>query len=294
MSVLTRTLLVAVLALAGCDSKTPGGTSRPTPANARLLSTAPNVTEICCALGLRERLVGRTRYCDYPPGIESLPSIGALNDLNVETLLALKPDLIFVAGHSRAITDRLAPLGLRLEAVPDVTLDDLFNSIARIGALTDRPAAARELNARVQAEIAAVAARYAGKAAARVLITTAPLSDPPQQPVVAGPGSFYDDLLRRAGHTNIAATAGRPFAPVALEFIVRSDPDVIIELVPDAAGRPGGAAEARQVWAKVGPLRAVRTGRVKVLVGSQYFVLGPRVAQTFEALCRAIADDGNE
>jgi iron complex transport system substrate-binding protein len=294
MTALGRVLLLLTAAVAGCSAKAPPGTTRPAAATARLLSAAPNITEICCALGLRERLVGRTRYCDYPPEIGSLPSIGALNDLNVEALLALKPDLVLVSGHSRAITDRLAPLGLRMEAVPDTSLEDLFVAVERIGELADCRAAADTLSARLRSEIDTVAARQAGRPPARVLIVTAPLSDPPEQPVAAGPGSFYDDLLRRAGHTNVAAAAGRPFAPVALEFVLRSDPDVIVELVPDAAGRPGGATEARQVWAKLGPLQAVRFKRVYTLVGARHFVLGPRVVQTFEELCRLISDDGHE
>jgi ABC-type Fe3+-hydroxamate transport system substrate-binding protein len=106
---------------------------------------------------------------------------------------------------------------------------------------------------------------------------------------VAGPGSFYDDLLTRAGHRNVAETAGRPFAPLSLEFIVQADPDVIIELVAEAQLRPDGDAEARHVWAQLGPLTAVRQERVHVLRGHQHLILGPRVAHTFEALCRIIA-----
>jgi ABC-type Fe3+-hydroxamate transport system substrate-binding protein len=79
------------------------------------------------------------------------------------------------------------------------------------------------------------------------------------------------------------------FAPLSLEFIARSDPDVIIELDPDGRQRPHGDADALRVWAKVGPLRAVGAGRVHVLTGSQHYVLGPRIALTYHALCRAIA-----
>ena len=257
----------------------------------RLLSSAPNVTEICCGLGLGGRLVGRTRYCTYPPAIEAVPSIGALNDLNVEVLLELKPELILVSGTSRAITDRIARLGLRFESVPDWSLGDLFTGIARIGELTGRSETAARLCAGIRADLDAVAARYAGRPTYRVLLVTDPLSDPPTQPFAAGPGSFYDDLLRRAGHTNAAQAAARPFAPLALEFILSADPEVIIELAPDDDSRPGGDAEARRVWAKLGPLKAVAAGRVRVLAGRRYTILGPRIAQTFDALCRAIVGE---
>lgn len=260
----------------------------------RLLSAAPNITEICCALGLADRLVGRTRYCTYPPAVQRVPSIGDLYNLNVEVLLELKPELILVSGNSRAVSDRLQRLDLRFETVPDVSLADLFAAIARIGELTGRRQTARLLAESVQTDLDAIAARFSGHPKARVLLLTAPLPDPPTQADAAGPGSFYDDLLRRAGTTNVAAPSEHPFGQLALEFILQADPDVIIELAPDRTSRASGDADARRVWAKLGPLKAVAQQRVHVLVGPQYFILGPRLAQTFEAVCQSIAEPSHE
>ena len=231
-----------------------------TTACSRLLSAAPNITEICCALGLRDCLVGRTRYCTYPPSILAVPSIGALNDLNPEALLEIKPDLILIAGNSRAIADRLVALGLKYDTVPDVSLADLYTAIARVGALTGRAQTAALLAEGIRADLGAVAARFAGRPKARVLVVTAPLADPPTRVDAAGPGSFYDDLLQLAGDTNAAEPSGRAFAPLGLEFVLSADPDVIIELAPDSTIRPAGDADALRVWAKVGPLHAVARG----------------------------------
>ncbi len=255
----------------------------------RILSSAPRVTEICCALGLRECLIGRTRFCDYPPGITSVPSIGGLNDVNSEALLTLQPELVLVSGASRHITQRLEQLGLHHVTLPDVALADLFTSIERVGALVQRPATAERLAAGIRDELAQVTQRYANTPPARVLLAISPLPDPPTQAFVAGPGSYLDDLLRRGGHVNAAAGLQRSFAPLSLEVIVEADPDVIIELATDAAHRPGGDLEAQRVWAKVGVLRAVNNRRVHVLRGEQHGILGPRIAQTFDAICATIA-----
>lgn len=258
----------------------------------RIVSAAPNLTEICCALGLRDQLVGRTRYCTYPPGIESLPALGALVDINVEALVTLKPDLVLVSGASRAITERLQPLGLCYESVPDTSLSDLFAAIRRVGELTGRRRTAEALCRAVQRDFDEAAARYRGAPPASVLIVTGVLSDPPAPPFVAGPGSFYDEFLRRAGHRNAVASEGRAFGPLSLEFILKADPDVIIELDPDGRARPGGDEEARRAWGRIGALKAVRTGRVHVLVGGAHYLLGPRSAQTFAELSRVIASGG--
>ena len=260
----------------------------------RIVSAAPNVTEICCALGLRQQLVGRTRFCTYPPGIQQVPSIGALIDTNVEVLLNLEPDVILVAGRSRALTERLTPHGLRLESLPDRSLADIFSAIERAGSLTRRPKTARQLCEGIRAELDAVAKRFAHAPRARVLLLIGTLSDPPAPPFVAGPGSFYDDLLRHAGHRNVVASRGASFAPLSLEFVLKTDPDVIIELDADGRARPNGDQDALRIWAKVGSLRAVADRRVHVLSGPQHFLAGPRIAQTFEALCRAIAQAEDE
>jgi iron complex transport system substrate-binding protein len=260
----------------------------------RIISAAPNVTEICCALGLRSALVGRTRYCDYPPGIEQVASIGALNDVNVEALLALRPDLIIVSGTSRVQRERLALLELRVESIPDASLADLFEGVRRIGAWTGRGRTAERLCAGIEADLAAVTARFSGCAGARVLLLTGTLSDPPRPPFVAGPGSFYDELLRRAGHENVVSGARTAFGPLSLEFIVRADPDVIVELDPDGRQRSGGSADARRVWARLGALRAVSNERVHVLTGNQHYLLGPRIALTYDALGRVIAGGSDE
>ncbi len=256
----------------------------------RLLSAAPNVTELCCALGLRDALVGRTRYCTYPPDVATIPAVGALNDLNAEVLAGLKPELVLVSGTSRAIRDRLMQLGLRFESLPDVGLDDLFASIRRLGELTGRHRTAAALAAALRADLAVVTARYAAAPPRRVLLLTGPLPDPPTQIDAAGPGSFYDDLLRLAGHRNAAAATARPFAPLGLEAVVAADPDVIIELAPDHWARPGGDADACRAWARVGRLRAVATRRVHVLVGPEHFLLGPRIAHTYAALAGLVAE----
>ncbi|MGE0480292.1 MAG: ABC transporter substrate-binding protein [Phycisphaerae bacterium] len=253
----------------------------------RIVSAAPSITEIACALGLRAYIVGRTRFCLYPPEVLDVPSIGALVDVNVEAVLALRPDLVLISGPSQALTERLKPLGLRLESVPDESLEDLFVAIGRIGEWTGRPRTARRLIQQVRSELDEATRRCRGETSPAVLMVTGTLADPPTPPFVAGPRSFYDDLLRRMGARN-AAAAGRAFGPLSLEYIVNADPDVIVELDPDGSARAGGDADARRVWAKVGVLRAVRTQRVHVLTGPLYYLNSPRVATVYWELCRAV------
>jgi len=289
-------LAIAGLILAslfGCEGSSTTGRPPP-PGSLRLVCAAPSATEICCALGLREQIVGRTRFCEYPPGIQALPAIGALDETNVEALLGLKPDLVLVSGSSRAITDRLERLHLRSATLPDRSLADIFESIRRVGELTGRSTAASALCAGIDAELTRIAQRCARLPPARVLILLGTLADPPAPPFVVGPGSFHDDLLRRAGQLNAVGSDVPAYGPLSLEAIVRADPDVIVELDADGRERPGGRADALRAWSKLGPLSAVRSGRIHVLVGRHHQIPGPRIVQSFEELCRAIAGSDHD
>ncbi|MFO0837597.1 MAG: helical backbone metal receptor [Phycisphaerae bacterium] len=304
-----------LVCLAGCSPAPPSPTSNPAPAprafdppdytlapivdeherdapRLRVVSAAPVLTELCCALGLRESLVGRTRYCVHPPGVEAIPSIGALSDTNTELLLKLRPDLVLVSGSSRSIIERLTPLNLRVESVPDESLADIFTALKRIGVLLGRERTAACLCQRIEADLSAVDRAHPGSTPRRVLLVLAPLAEPPAPPFAAGAHSYYDDLLRRAGHQNVVETDGLAFAPLALEFIVRSDPDVIIEIDPGGGRREHGDADALRAWGALAPMKAVREHRVHVLRGGEHFLPGPRVARTYAALRELI--DGPE
>jgi len=255
----------------------------------RIVSSAPSATEICCALGLRNDLVGRTRYCTYPPEVAGLPAIGALNETNVEVLLGLRPDMVLVSGTSRAVTDRLERLDLRYVTLPDKRLEDVFAAITSVGAATQRARTAERLCANLRDDLERVRVYYAPTSPVRVLVVLGVLADPPAPLVAAGPGSFYDDLLHVAGQRNAVEAAGQSFGLLSLEYIVKADPDVIIELDADGRGRSGGDDAALEAWRRLGSLEAVRRGRVHVLSGQQYLIPGPRIAFTLEALCAAIA-----
>lgn len=253
----------------------------------RIVSAAPRITEILCALGMRGALVGRTRYCTYPPDIAEVADIGDLAGLNVERLIELKPDLILVSGTSRAQSDRLAPLGIRIESLPDRTLDELFASITKVDEILHTGNGDR-LIANIKADLEAVDRAYR-LSRRKVLLLIGTLADPPSPPFVAGPGSFYDELLHRAGLENAATEAGKAFGSLSLEYILKADPDVIIELDPDGRSRPAGDADALRTWTQVGPLRAVIQRRVRVLRGPQHYLVGPRIAETYAAICEAVA-----
>jgi len=246
---------------------------------ARIISMAPSITEIVCALGMRNRLVGRTQFCTHPPGLESVPEVGALMDTNYPLIKSLQPDLVLTTDSSRPVIDNLQALELSYKAVPHGSVDDVYEAIALIGKVSKRPRTARALTDAIRADIKSLRTSAAGLniPSRRLLVVAGPLPVTPKAIFVAGPGSFLDELTKMAGHTNLAGEALKsPWGEIPMEILCFLDPEVIVDFRdhPDKQQME----DLYRSWLKVGELQAIRHYRVRSLGGREWLSAGPRIA----------------
>ena len=272
-SVLPSALLLLVF---GCTE--PGGAPGATPgAPARIVSMAPNLTEICFALGAGDRVVGVTEHCNHPEAAGALPKVGGYNSPSLEAILGLEPDLVLCAeeGPLRAVVERLETLGISVWTVRIATLADLFRALDSIGKRVGAARAAAALRGDLEARRDRVRDRVASKGRVPVVVVfdRAPL-------VVAGPGTFADDLIRLAGGTNVAADATSAYPQLAMESLLAREPEVIVDLA--AMGTNAGGA--KEWWARWEGLPAVRNGRVSVGDPDLLTRPGPRLLDGLEWL----------
>ncbi len=257
-------------------------TRRPT----RIVSLAPNVTEMLFAIGAGDRVVGVTRYCNFPPKAARLPKVGGYTDLSIEAVLALAPDLVVVSrGNPRPALAALSHRGLTLlAAISDETFDEVQHALRRIGRATDNEREA-EAVCRAMQETLAQVDRAVGGIEPRRRVYFGSLSAPFFS---AGPGSFIGQCIARAGGDNVAADLASPWPILSLERIVARNPEVII------VGMHGGGGDAEQclqrlrasrVWSQ---LSAVRNGRVTVMNDDKIYRPGPRLADAVAELARVI------
>lgn len=233
----------------------------------RIVSLLPSLTETVCALGACQRLVAVDTYSNWPDSVRALPHVGGLEDAQVESILALKPDLVLAATSTRALA-RLESLGLKVAALEPRTLADFRRVVGQLDALlgTARgPALLQQVDAGLAAATQSLPPALRGT---RVYFEVS------SAPYAASESSFIGELLARLGVANVVPGSLGPFPKLNPEFVVRADPQVIMR-----SDRDDKAPQARPGWARI---QAVREGRVCNFTSAQADVLvraGPRLAE---------------
>jgi iron complex transport system substrate-binding protein len=261
--------------------------SRPTQAPRaakRVVSLSPSTSETIFALGAGESLVGRSRFCDYPPPIARVPQVGGYVDPNYEVILALRPDLVTGARGPAGpqVADRFESRGIATYFPETESLAEIDAMITGLGARLAREGDAKALVAKVNARVAEVERAVAGAPRPRVLLVfgLAPI-------VVAGPKSFADEMLRHAGAEN-AMKEGTAYPTIGIERALALDPDIVVNAAMAESHGDERITAATPGWSE---LSAVKQGRVRALVDESVLRPGPRVGDGLAVLARAIHPD---
>lgn len=287
-------------------------------ASPRIVSLIPSSTEIVCALGFAENLVGRSHECDFPPAVKALPALTApkfhpdgtsyeldarvkallqeglsVYRVDAEKLAALAPDVIVTQSQCEVCAVSLRDVEQavcqlvasrpRIVSLSPNALGDIFTDIARVAQALNAVRRGQELAAELQARMREVATRAAGLA--RPTVACIEWLDP-----LMAAGNWMPELVAMAGGTNLFGEAGKHSPYMTLQTLCAGDPDVIVIL-------PCGFDIARTLvempllenQPAFRNLRAVRAGRVYLTDGNQYFNRpGPRIAESLEILAEIL------
>jgi iron complex transport system substrate-binding protein len=250
----------------------------------RIISLVPSITEIVFALGGEERLVGRTDFCDFPAAARGKPSVGGMVAPSLETIVALKPDLVIATmeGNRRSTFDQLTRLRIPVYLVQAHRVAEMRSAVTRMGMLTGREEAVGPLLARLDARISAVARAIAPFPRPRVLYVLWP-----EPLIVPGHEALVTELIELAGGQSITAGDGEAYPRYSLEAAVARAPEVIL-LADHGAGRGPHTGVAYEKWRRLRSLPAVQSGRLQSVDGTLVHRYGPRVVDGLEELARAI------
>ena len=246
----------------------------------RIVSLAPNLTEIVYAVGAGDRLVGDTEYCDYPAEAKKVAKIGDTLHPSVERIIALKPQIVLVSTASQleAFTKQLDQQHVAVFVTNPESLDDVFRSIQTLGDLFGEHDRAATVVAELRKRADAVEAATKQVKPVKVFYQ---LSDEPLYTI--GRESFVTDLVRRAGGVSATADVPGAFPRYSDEAALAARPDAII--LP--TGGPMGDANSTVA----APLRnspAVLNGRVYKINGDHLSRPGPRLIEGLEEMAGAL------
>jgi iron complex transport system substrate-binding protein len=251
----------------------------------RIISLAPSNTEILFALGLADRVVGVTDYCNYPPEAKQKPSVGGFSTPNMEKIVALSPDLVLATSiHQKQVIPSLEQQGITVFAVAPKTLDEVLEAITLVGKITGEEKEAAKLVAGMRTRIKAVTDKtdsLSQEQKPKVFYIT--WHDPL---MTAGSGTLHDELIRKAGGLNIAENL-TGYADISLEAVIEANPQVMV-----AGVGMGTGADAPFQFA----LTEVRLRNTDARLHNQVYAIdvdlvgraGPRIVDALEQLASFI------
>lgn len=248
----------------------------------KVISLSPAITEILFAIGAEDKIAGVTDYCEYPPEALEKNKVGGFEDPNMELIIELEPDIIFVAaGIQEELVQQFDKLGIEVVVLDAEKVKDVLNNIELAGIAVGNTEEAQQLVADLEARINAVQEKVV-QASHQPTVFFEVWDDPL---MTAGPGSFIDDLISMAGGQNVAYDAVKRYAEFSIEVLLERDPDVY--LIQDHAHQP------EDVMARPGfqGLTAVQNGRVAAVKDDWVTLPGPRIVDGLEAIARVLHPD---
>jgi ABC-type Fe3+-hydroxamate transport system substrate-binding protein len=249
----------------------------------RIVSLAPNLTEIVYAIGAGDRLVGRTSYCDYPPQAKSVTEVGDTMHPSIERIITLKPQIVLVSTASQleSFTKQLDEQKIAVYVTNPTNLDEIFLSIERLGELFGTSETAKKLADELRRRTQKVEAAVASTKPVRVFYQ---VSGEPLYTI--GRDAYLTDLIKRAGGVSVTGDVPGAFPRYSDEAALASKPDAII--LP--TGGSMGEANSTVISAlKDSP--AVLNGHVYKINGDLLSRPGPRLVDGLEAMARALHPD---
>lgn len=248
----------------------------------RVISLAPNLTEIVYILGQEERLKGATQFSNYPEAAKGLPRVGSYVRLDLERIVDLRPDLCLASkdGNPKHIIDKITALGIPVYVVDPQDLTGIMDVLQRLGTLLGAANRASELVRDMQHRIGrinSIRSRTSSRPGVFFQIDEAPM-------VSVGSDTFIHELINLAGGRNLAA--GQVSYPrYGWEKILLMQPEIVVITSMAGGLKPEQLTAAWQQWPQ---LPAVRDGRVYVVDANLFDRATPRLVRGLEVLAAII------
>jgi iron complex transport system substrate-binding protein len=251
----------------------------------KIVSLAPNVTEILFALGLCEQIVGVSNDSDYPPDAANKKKVGTFWQPSTEAIIACKPDLVVTLWfeQQKAVADSLKRLGYRILTLKIEKIDELLTAIQKIGTMTDRQPQAEEHIEKLRNQLNDLRLKLGSANKVRVLwvVQVEPLR-------IAGRDTFINELIELAGGENAIGDTLQQYPPIGTEEVLTCRAEVIIQSAMGTGDMADQQKAAEKFWSRWENVPAVRNDRIYVVEPDTVTRLGPRLFQGVELIAHCL------
>jgi len=247
----------------------------------RMVSLAPHITELLFAAGAGDAVVGTVDYSDYPDAARRIARVGSVHALDLERVLSLRPDLIVVwlHGSPQRQLERLALLGVPIYYSEPRRLEDVASTIERFGRLAGTEQAAERAAAAYRARLAALRARYAGRAPVEVFFQVW------NQPLLTvNDSQLISDVLRLCGGRNVFGSLAALVPAVSVEAVLAANPQAIVM----ASAGAENDARAFALWRAWPRLAAVADGGLFAVDADTISRQTPRIVDAAQTVCEGL------
>ena len=254
----------------------------------RIVSLAPNLTEILFELGLGDKIVAVSNDSDYPPEAAKINTIGTFWQPDVESIIMYKPDLTITLWfqQQQSTAETLSRLGYKVLSLKIETIDELFDAIEKIGISTNHSQQASNLVSDMKYKLTNLREKYNAANKKRVLwvIQAEPFR-------VAGRKTFINDLIALAGGQNAIGSTLQPYPPVSTEELLACNADIIIQSTMGTDNIEQQQEASILFWSNYPNLPAVKNNRIYVLDSDAVLRLGPRLPEGVEMIAHCLYED---
>jgi iron complex transport system substrate-binding protein len=257
----------------------------------RIVSAAPSITEMLYALGLGDHVVGVTTFCHYPPEVRDKPKIGSYMQPNIETMLAMRPDLVVILNEHAGLGERLRKVGLTVLELDTSGLEGVYTSLRELGSRCGVADTAEKRITRLESDLAEIQLRAAKLPRRSVLFIVGRTPGVVRDLMVVGRGSFLNELIEIAGGRNLFYDSSAYYPKIGLEELYAGRPEVIVDM-GDMADTDRVSEEHKRsvaaLWRQYPMVPAVEAGRVYPVANDIFVVPGPRIVEAATELFRMI------
>ncbi len=256
--------------------------AEPVPVPTRIISLSPATTEILFSLGLGERIVGVTSFCDQPPEAKKKAKIGGMSNPSLESIVELRPDIVVMTtdGNPREVDDRLRGMSLKTYIWSARTLVELPRGIRELAAAMGVKDRGEKLAREMEEGIEKFRGRKPGAGRQKKVVYIVW----PEPLLVAGPDTAIHDAMALLGLENVAVHARSSYPRYSIEELIRASPDVLI--IGKGAGMDIKTV-SQGILKKLSSVPAVKNGKV-CYVSDTLYRLAPRVMQGIEEMAACV------